>query len=253
MSNVSTPRAAFGRLLLNEARLAWRVPVSLGLGLGLPIVLMIIFGSIPDLRKATPQLGGLSYFSVSFPILIGTTVLSLSSLAIPRSLVAYRETGILRRLSTTPVPPAWLLVAQVIINLLLIVVGLTLLTASGIMFFGLSAPKDWFGFLLGIALTVTSLFAVGLWVAAIARNNASASGIGGLLFYAMLFLGGMWIPREIMPTILKNISDWTPMGASVGIIQNAMQGLSSPRHFFLALAGYSVVFGYLAVRYFRWE
>jgi hypothetical protein len=38
MNNTSkkTPRTAFGKLLLNESRLAWRTPMGLGIGLGLP-------------------------------------------------------------------------------------------------------------------------------------------------------------------------------------------------------------------------
>jgi ABC-2 type transport system permease protein len=255
MSNTSTkaPRAAFGKLLLNETRLARRVPIGLGLGLGLPILLLIIFGSIPAVSKPSHELGGLSYFDISFPILIGMTVLSLSTMVLPRSLVSYRETGVLRRLSTTPVPPSWLLAAQVVVNLVMTIAGLAMLTIAGIAAFGLGTPRDWPGFLLSALLTISSLFAIGLWIAAIARNNAAANGIGGLLFYVMLFFGGLWVPREIMPTILRNISDWTPMGAAIGAIQNAMQGISIPLHLLLILAGYTIVFGYLSVRYFKWE
>jgi len=253
MSRRQTPRAAFAKLLRNEARLALRVPLGLGMGLGLPVLLLIIFGSIPALRKASPQLGGLSYFSVSFPVLIGTTVLSLSTLSLPRNLVTYRETGVLRRLSLTPAPPAWMLGAQLVINLLITIGSLAVLTVAGIAFFGLHAPQNWPGFLLGIVLTIAAFFAIGLWIAAVARNNAVANGIGGLLFYVMLFFGGLWVPRAVMPTVLRNVSDWTPMGAAVGVVQDSLQGIAIPLHLLLALAGYALVFGYLAVRYFSWE
>jgi len=247
------PRAAFSKLLLNEMRLAWRVPTGLILGLGLPMLLLIIFGSIPALSQDSKDFGGQSYFALSFPILLSLTVVSLSVLILPRNLVSYRETGILRRLSTTPIPPVWLLAAQVILNFTLAVIGLVLLTIVGVIAFHLSAPREWLGFLLAIILTVSSMFAIGLLVAATALNNGVANVIGGLLFYVLLFFGGIWIPRPLMPHTLLLISNWIPFGASVGAIQNAMQGTFPTTQSLLRLGAYTVFFGYLAIRYFRWE
>ena len=172
---------------------------------------------------------------------------------LPRSLIKYRETGILRRLSVTPVPPSWLLAAQIVINLAMAVAGFIILTVAGVAAFGLELPKNFLGFLLAYLLTVTSLFAVGLCIAAFVRNDAVAQGIGGVLFFALMFFGGLWIPRPLMPAVLLNISNWTPLGASVDAIQRAMQGLFPSLQSILVLLLYTLVFGYLAVRYFKWE
>ena len=252
-TRIKTPRAAFGKLLLNEIRLAWRIPISLGTGLGLPFALLIVFGSIPALRQVNSALGGFSYFALSFPILIAMTVLTLSVMVMPRSLIKYRETGILRRLSVTPVPPSWLLAAQIVINLAIVVAGFIILTVAGVTAFGLELPKNFPAFLLADLLTVASLFAVGLCIAAIVKSDAVAQGIGGFLFFALMFFGGTWIPRPLMPAILLNISNWIPLGASVDVIQSAMQGTPLSLQSLLVLIVYTVIFGYLALRYFRWE
>ena len=252
-TRIKIPRAAFGKLLLNESRLAWRVPIGLGMGLGLPLLLLVVFGSIPAMTQASSDLGGFSYFALSFPILIVMTATTLCVLVLPRTLIQYRETGILRRLSVTPVPPSWLLAAQVVINLAIVAVGLILLTAAGIAAFGLEPPKNFLGFLLAILLTIASLLAVGLCIAALVKNDAVAQGIGGILFFALMFFGGIWLPRPLMPAVLLDISNWTPLGASVSAIQNAIQGLFPSWQFLLVLASYTAVFGYLAVRFFKWE
>jgi ABC-2 type transport system permease protein len=252
-SIIKTPRAAFGKLLLNESRLAWRIPIGIGTGLGLPLVLLIVFGSIPALRQVSSDFGGFSYFALSFPTLIVVTVLMLSINLLPRSLIKYRETGILRRLSVTPVPPSWLLAAQIVINLAIVVVGFILLTAAGVTAFGLGFPKNFPAFLLADLLTVTALFAVGLCIAALVKNEAVAQAIGGLLFFALMFFGGIWLPRPMMPAVLLNIGNWTPLGASVDAIQRAMQGLFPSPQSILVLVAYTLVFGFLAVRYFKWE
>ncbi len=248
-----TPRAAFGKLLLNECRLAWRIPIGLGMGLGLPLLLLVVFYIIPGTRQAQSIFGGVSYFALTFPILLALTILVVSIGVMPRSLIKYRETGILRRLSVTPVPPAWLLAAQIAINLAIVVAGLILLTMAGVAAFGLALPKNFLGFLLAYILTVTSSFAVGLCIAAFVRSDAVANGIGSLLFFGLLFFGGLWIPRPLMPPVLLTISNWTPLGASVDALQNAMQGAFPSLQSLLVLTLYTAVFGYLAVRYFQWE
>ncbi len=252
-NTIKTPRAAFGKLLLNESRLAWRTPIGIGTGLGIPLLLLVVFGSIPVLRQTSSDLGGLSYFALSFPILIVVTILTLSVMILPRTLIKYRETGILRRLSVTPVPPSWLLAAQIVINLAIVLAGFIILTVAGVAAFGLELPKNILGFLLANFLTVTSLFAVGLCIAAIIKNDAVAQGIGAFLFFALMFFGGIWLPRPLMPAVLLNISNWTPLGASVDAIQKAMQGIPISLQSLLVLIVYTVIFGYLAARYFRWE
>jgi ABC-2 type transport system permease protein len=56
-----------------------------------------------------------------------------------------------------------------------------------------------------------------------------------------------------MPAVLLNISNWTPLGSSVDAIQRAMQGLFPSPQSILVLTAYTLVLGYLAVRYFKWE
>src|SRR5664280_1688505 len=246
-TRISKQRTAFGKILLNESKLAWRIPIGIGMGLGLPLLLLVVFAIIPGTRQPSSDLGGFSYFALTFPLLL---VMTVSIMVLPRNLIKYRETGILRRLSVTPVPPSWLLAAQVVINLAIIIVGFIILTAAGVTAFGLELPQNIPGFLLGYLLTVTTLFAVGLCIAALVRSDAVANGIGGILFFALLFFGGLWLPRPMMPAVLLNISNWTPLGASVDAMQRAMQGLSPSPQSILVLIAYTLVFGYLAVRYF---
>ena len=55
------------------------------------------------------------------------------------------------------------------------------------------------------------------------------------------------------PASLVRISDFTPLGAAVGAMQDSMHG-SWPHPSALAvLAGYAVVFTVAAIRFFRWE
>jgi ABC-2 type transport system permease protein len=259
MTSLSLPlpgtvrRAAFGKIVLNEARLAWRRPVGLIGGVGLPVLLLVIFGEIPVFREPSASLGGLTPFDIYLPVLSVFGLAMLAMMGLPIPLVTYRELGVLRRLSTTPVPPAWLLAAQGVVQLCVALSGLGVIIGAGVTVFGAAAPKNPGGFALSVALSVAGLFPIGLVVAAIARTANGASVIGRLAFFPMMFFAGLWLPRELMPTVLLDISNYTPLGAAVEAMQNSMLGGSLPVAPLLVLAAYAVVFGFLARRFFRWE
>jgi ABC-type transport system involved in cytochrome c biogenesis permease component len=163
------PRAAFGKIVRNEARLAWRQPSGLIVGVGISLALLISFGEIPVFRQSSASLGGLPAFDVYIPILIAFVIGVMALTYLPGPLVSYREQGILRRLSTTPVPPSWVLAAQMVVQACLMAISVALLIVVSVVFFGASAPKNPAGMVLAIALFILAMFAIGLSIAAAAR------------------------------------------------------------------------------------
>ena len=249
----TAPRAAFGKIILNEARLAWRLPAGLIFGVAVPLLLVIIFGEIPGMHQPQASMGGLTLFPVYIPILISMAIAILALISLPAALVSYRDQGILRRLSTTPVPPSWMLAAQLVINFCIIVTSLLIVIVVSITAFGLGVPKNPGALVLAIVLSIAALFAIGLCIAAAARSGTAARAIGAAAFYPMLFFAGMWFPREMMPVILQDISNFTPLGAAVEAMQDAMQGQFPPAEPLLVLVGYALVFAFIARRFFRWD
>ncbi len=245
--------AAFGKIVLNEARLARRQPVAAIGSIGLPVILMIIFGEIPSTQQTISTLGGLTLFDTYLPIIgvLGLTMLTL--LGLPSPLVSYRELGVLRRLSTTPVPPSWLLAAQVVIQLCVALTGLLIVIVTGIIAFGAPVPKSPGGLVLSLLLAIAGLFALGLLVASVAPTSGSVNAIGRLALVPLLFFAGLWLPRALMPAVLQDISNYTPLGAAVEAIQDSMLTGFPPARPLLVLAAYAVVFGFAARRFFRWE
>jgi ABC-2 type transport system permease protein len=247
------PRAAFRKLVRYEFVLTRRT-LSRGLiGLGIPLVLLVVLGSIPKLTQPDPALGGLSFIEVYIPTLIGFDIAFIGIMSLPGPLATYREQGILRRLSTTPIPPAWLLGAQLVVNLTIAVVGILVLVVVAMVRFGMAVPKSSPGFILAILLTMVAIFAIGLLVAALVNGASAAQTFGGLVFAPLMFFAGLWVPIAALPVQIRDISTWTPLGAAAKAIQDAMQTGFPPVSSLLVLAAYAVVFGWLAARFFRWE
>jgi ABC-2 type transport system permease protein len=177
----------------------------------------------------------------------------LALLGLPIPLASYRELGVLRRLSTTPVPPSWVLAAQGLVQLCVAAVSLIVIFVASVTAFGAPAPKSAGGLVLSVALSIAGLFPIGLVIAAIARTANGASVIGRVAFFPLMFFAGLWLPRAMMPGVLLDISNYTPLGAAVEAIQDSMLQGFPPAAPLLVLAAYAVAFGFLAQRFFRWE
>jgi ABC-2 type transport system permease protein len=248
------PRAAFRSIVLNEARLAWRQPAGMIAGAGISLLILIIFGEIPVFGQPSAKLGGYSAFEIYIPILMCFSIAIIAFTYLPGPLVSYRELGILRRLSTTPVPAYWVLAAQIVVQACLMAVTLVLLVAVSIVFFGISLPRNPAAMVLVIALCMAALFAIGLAIAAVARTAGAARGLMAAALYPMLFFSGLYYPVQLMGAVIQDISRYTPLGAAVQAIGDSwVYGQFPPIQPLLVLAGYALVFGYLAQRFFRWE
>ena len=245
--------SAFGQVVRNEARLVRRQPTNMIGSIGLPVVLMIIFGELPSFHQHISALGGLPLFDTYVPIIMVLGLTMLTLLGLPSPLVSYRELGILRRLSTTPVPPSWLLAAQVVVQLCIALAGLAIVNIASVAAFGAPVPKSPGGLALSCLLAIGGLFALGLLIAALAPTANSVNAIGRLALIPLLFFAGLWLPRPLMPAVLLDISNYTPLGAAVQAIQGSVQTGFPPAAPLLVLAGYTLVFAYLARRFFRWE
>ena len=244
--------SAFRKLVTVETRLYLRTPVALILSVGLPVLLLIVFGSIPKFNEPTAELEGLTVLSLYAPILSVFALGFLGLVGLSMPLAGYREQGILRRMSCTPAPPSWMLGAQLVINLAAALVGLVIVNV-GIRAFGVGGPKQVGGYALALILCAAALFAIGLWIASFARSANVANAIGQILFYPMMFFAGLYFPREMMPGALRHISDWTPLGAAVKALQSAAEGDFPAAQPLLVMVGYAVVFGVAAVKQFKWE
>lgn len=249
----TAPRAAFATILLNEGRLAWRTPIGLGAGVGIPALLVVIFGELPKDQMHKASLGGLTLFTVEVPVLIALEIAMMALLSLPMPLATYREQGILRRLSTTPARPSWVLGAQVVVNLVLALGALAVIMVVGSAAFAEQAPKSIGGFVLSVVLSLSALFAIGLFIAARAKTGMTAYAAGIALLFPLMFFAGLWLPRRQMTPWLQDVSTYTPLGAVSQAIQDSIQGSFPPAALLLTLAGYAIAFGFPAARRFRWE
>ena len=238
-------------LITAEAKLVFREPITWLAAIALPTVILLIFGSMLGPEEADPAFGGLRFIDVFVPSLVVITVGTLGIQTLPIRLATYREKGVLRRLSTTPAHPVRLLAAQLAIYTVISVVALVLLVVVARVAFNVPLPGQPIGYLVAFVLGMVSLFAIGLLVAAVAPSSRSATAIAIPMFFAVMLLGGVYLPRVYLPDILRRIGDFTPPG--VQGLQDSWMGTMPQLAPLVLMALVTVALGSLAVRLFRWE
>ncbi|HWK93657.1 MAG TPA: ABC transporter permease [Luteimicrobium sp.] len=243
----------FGHLLRSEAVLAWRSGAAVFWSAFLPVAGLVVIGSIPGNRTPQDGLGGRSVLDTYLPILMMFSLTISVVTLMPPTLAIYREKGILRRLSTTPVPPSRLLGAQAVIYAGLGVLVSVVLLVVAVTAYDVHLPDQLAGFAVALVLVGAATTGLGLVVAALAPSARVANALSTLLFFPLMFFAGLWIPRASMPSGLRTVSDWTPLGAGVRAIQATVDGHWPPLSSLLVLAGWAVVCGVVAARTFRWE
>ncbi|MGH3226978.1 MAG: ABC transporter permease [Streptosporangiaceae bacterium] len=244
---------ALRRLTITELKLFMRELVGPIWGFGLPMLLLIIFGSIPYFSQPQAIYGGYTALDVYVPTLIALMLALLSFVALPMVLAGYREKGILRRLQTTPAGPVRVLAAQLITNVGAAVVTVILLLTAGRFGYHVPLPHQFAGWVIAALLATAALMSIGLFIAAVAPSQRGAQVIGMLLFYPMLFFAGLWWPIPSMPPVLQHISHATPLGAAWEAMADAGAGIWPHALPLVTMAVYAVVFGLVAARLFRWE
>jgi ABC-2 type transport system permease protein len=245
-------RSPFWLLARTEALLFLRSAGSVLWAALVPVAAVVVLGVVPATRNPSRSFGGLSPLQVYVPIVMMYVFLMAAVNLLPAVLTGYREKGVLRRLSTTPVPPARLLGAQGLIYLGLgVVIDVLILLISTVC--GAPAPHQLGGFVVSLLLVAAATLGIGMLITAVAATERIANALGLATFFPLMFFAGLWIPRSTMNPVLRTISDYSPLGAGVRAVQASIAGNWPPAASLLVLAGYAIVCGAAAARLFRWE
>jgi ABC-2 type transport system permease protein len=178
------------------------------------------------------------------------------------SIFEEKQLGTFRRLLAAPVSRAALmagkLAAYVVVNLVQVLVlfalGVLVLPYLGMPPLSLGAhPEGLVLITLAVSLAATSL---GLLLAAIAKTDAQANGIGLILILVSSMLGGVMVPRFVMPAFMQHIGWLSPHAWGLEAYQDVLMrdaGLTAILPDIGILLVFAAVFFSIAVWRFRWD
>jgi ABC-2 type transport system permease protein len=243
---------AFWKLTVTEFKLFVREPLAVFFILAFPLLLLwlngSLFGNAPDAEQ-----GGQGAVDLLVPGYVALILATVGFTQLPGVLATYRERGILRRLATTPVAPAKVLGAQLVVHLAAASVGVALLLAAATVFYDLSPPRAIAAAVLVYLAGALALYALGFVLAALAPNARTANAVGFVVYFPMIFLCGAVIPREALAASMRRVGEVLPLGPVVTGLQDAWSGARISVAALATLTAMVVVASAVGVRVFRWE
>jgi ABC-2 type transport system permease protein len=219
-----------------------------------PSMLLILFGLIfgNEISETAELRAG--YVDLQVPALAVMAMGTIAFQQIPSMTATRRAAGVLRTLRSQHLSPAIYVGADLLVNLLLISVNLTLMGLLGRGLFAMRFNGHPGGVILGLAFCAIALFSVGYMLASVVPSPRLAIAIGNSLFFPMLFLSGIAIPLSSMPERLAHVGSWSPMGHAVQIMQGVWTGQtwSSLQPSVIVLVVLMVISAAVTLKAFRW-
>ena len=229
-----------------ELRLLLRNGEQLLLTIVIPTLLLVVFAKAPIADLPKPR--------VAF-LVPGVLALAVMSTAFTGQAIATgfeRRYGVLRRLGTTPLPRAALLVAKtaavVVVELLQIALLVLVGLALGWSPHGAAADAA-----LILLLGTVAFSGLGLLMAGTLRAEATLAA-ANLVYLLLLVLGGVAFPLRDFGSGMRHVLELLPIAAMTDGLRAALSSTPHlPAHDVLTLLVWAVGGCVLAARLFRWE
>lgn len=250
----------FGRLVLTEGKV-WVRGSDLFWALVFPTVLILAQAAIaPELREiasgdtwAGTPFYGVAVINVILPALL-TMPIAIAALTImPATFGGFREKGILRRFSATPMRPQSIFAAHFIINVTMSLAGALIAVVVTSALFHVVTPNNIGMLVLGFVLGLASMMALGSLVSARVSRASTGTALGNIILFPLLFTAGIFTVLE-PGTVLYQIARVTPLGAASQVMSYGwFGGHTFPWIQIVTMLAWTAVLAPLAVKLFKWR
>ena len=200
-----------------------------------------------------------SYIDFLIPGVLALSLMQGIIFAVINIIVNYKELGVLRRLSVTPLTKSDFIAALTLTRLIFGLIQIAILIVIAAVFLKVLPVGGTIGFIdLSVVIILGSLMFVtlGLIISSISNKTATVFPIANLITLPMLFLSGVFFSVSDLPSWLQSIVNLFPLT----FLANALRGIYDHGYSLLTIhndiigmAVWVIIFFILNVIFFRWE
>ena len=198
----------------------------------------------------------LTYMDFLLPGILAMSIMQMGVFSVAFVFVDLKKRGILRRLRVTPIQPADFILAHVVTRLIVLLMQVTVLIASGILFFHLNfIGSVWNLFIVGVLGAVVFL-AMGFAIAGVSKSEDQVAPLANVITLPMMLLSGVFFSRANLPGfahVLTSVFPLTYLADALRSIAIDGVGLFQVGRELLGLGIWAVLSCLVAVKLFRWE
>jgi ABC-2 type transport system permease protein len=246
------------RLFLHEVRteqlLFWRNREAAFFTFLLPVIFFLVFGSIYGNSTITKEHVRAAPFLEAGMIGYGVASTAFAGLAI--TMVIRRESGVLKRIRATPLPPATYLLAVLASTFIVFLVEASLIVAIGRLLFSVAVPARLLSLLAALVVGVAAFAAMGLGLTSAVRSAEGSSAVVNFVYLPMAIISGTFFSPKAYPGPLRALADVLPLTYFTKLTRNIIvrhDQIWSQGSSLAAVAAWGVIGLIAAIRGFRWQ
>ncbi len=212
------------KLFLHELRteqvLFWRNREAAFFTFLLPVIFFLVFGSIYGKSVITKEHIKAAPFLQAGMIGYGVASTAFAGLAI--TMVIRRESGVLKRIRATPLPPWTYLVAVLVSTFITFLIEASVLIVLGRLLFSVAFPTRPFSLFLVLVVGAASFAAMGLGLTGFVRSAEGSSAVVNFVYLPMAIISGTFFTPKEYPGFLQAIANVLPLTYFTKLTRNVM-------------------------------
>ena len=210
-----------------------------------PLIFLLVFGTIFGDEQVSVTSGVLAW-----------GVANAALFTVMFTLMQWRHDDLLRLIRMTPTRLWAVLGSRYVVGLATAFVQSALFVGVAMLpFFGLELNGTWPLALPVLVLGVTAFLALGLALGSRTNTPESVAAVANSIIVPMAFVSGAFLPLAALPEWLQTVAKLLPMYYVNDGLHIALSGEGSMSEYGLACAallGFTVLFGAIGVKTFRW-
>jgi ABC-2 type transport system permease protein len=244
-------RRLFVHQLRSEQLVFWRSREAAFFIFLFPLLLFVLLGSV-----YSGKIYGVPAPEALLAGLIGYGCANTAFAGLAIQLVLRRENGILKRLRSTPLPPATYIGSLLVSTLVVFALQTLALFLLGRVLYGTPFPSDAGSFAAAVVIGAAVFAALGTTTASVIRSAEGSSAVVNFILLPMAFLTGSFGPTHHYPAFLRAIGDVLPLKYFIKLV-NAVylhgHGFWTQPGALAVLAAWGAAGLVFTVFRFRWE
>jgi ABC-2 type transport system permease protein len=235
-----------------EQRLFWRSRELAFFTFLLPILFFLLLGS----AYGDEEINGVSGYQYLLSGMIGYGAAATTFAGLALLLVIRRESGVLKRLRATPLPPATYVAAVLVSIILVFLVEAAILVALGRFAYDVPLADSIASLVAVVLLGAASFAALGVGLTALIRSAEGSSAVVNALYLPLSFISGAFFSEDTFPELLQKLAAILPLSHLIQLARDVMVS-GDPVWDHLDHAAVIAAWGLaglvVSIRGFRWE
>ena len=239
-----------------DQKVFWRNPASVFFTVLLPLIFLFIFATIFGNEEIEER--GVKTTTYYVPAIIALSVISATTVSLAIRLTEDRESGRLKRIRGTPLPPPVFVAGRIGNSLVVSLLMIVLVSAIGWAVYDVSIPDQTIPALLVTLLVGAASFScMGFALTAAIPNEDAAPAITNATLLPLYFISGIFIPDSEIPSGVLSFADLFPVRhffeALFAAWDPATTGAGLELGQLAIVAAWGLAAFLIAVKWFRWE